>query len=128
MHGYSDACQMLAIVFFCQVLKSGFAEANAVSGNQPQFVAEHLEALYKLAAFTPEDRSVFELLRKRIETARDGMLAHADGKAYAFRENLAGFSINLPSKALEQVDFALFAIMVKRLQEALRAYLLPTAA
>jgi hypothetical protein len=67
-------------------------------------------------------------LRKRLETARDGMLAHADGEAYAFRENPGGFSINLPSKALEQVDFPLFAIMVKRLKQALRVYLLPTAA
>jgi hypothetical protein len=128
MYGYRDACQMLAIVFFCQVFKSGYAEVNAVSDNRQQFVAAHLEALYTLAAFTLEDRVAFELLRESIETARDGMLAHADGEAYAFRENPVGFSVNLPSKALERIDFPLFKILVGRLQKALHAYLVPTAA
>lgn len=125
--GYYNACRMLAVVFFCQLFKSGFEEETSVARNSPSFVTRHMNELLSQADFSAEESREFDELRDRLETARDKMLAHADGGAFEFRDNPAGFQYKLHIAALDGIDFGLLATTVKRLQDALQIYLRQTA-
>lgn len=126
--GFYDACRMLAVIFACQVFKSGYEEKDVIAGNSRQFIERDLARLQDQAGFTTADRFAFCDLRRRIEAARDAMLAHADGEAFRFREIPAGFQFKLPIASLEGIDFHLLLVLLRRLEHAIGCYLRQPAA
>lgn len=124
----SDSCQMLAVIFVCQLFKSGNAEIDNVAGNNREFVEAQLEHLLSIACMTSEEKHSFRALRKLVEKARDKMLAHADASAFEVRSIEIGISHKLHTEAINGIDFASLALAVQRLQQALRLYLFEGAA
>jgi hypothetical protein len=122
-HGFYDACRMLAVIFACQIFKSGYEERDVIAGNSRHFIEKHLGRLQDEAGFTEVDRIMFGDLRKRLETARDAMLAHADGQAFEFREIPAGFHFKHPVSCLDGIDFDLLRDFMRRLEDAIGHYL-----
>lgn len=123
--GFYDACRMLAIIFFCQLFKSGYEDKSVVAGNSRLFVNEQLAKLLQRANFSDAELIDFELLRQRAETARDKMLAHAEGPEFDFQEMPTGFHFKMPIASLDGIDFALLADFSKRLEDSLQIYLRP---
>ena len=126
--GFHDACRMLAVIFACQLFKSGHEDKDVVAGNSPNFVDRQIDKLQTLADFTAADRHAFSDLRTRLTTARDKMLAHADGNAFDFKEIPAGLRFKLPITSIQELDFDLMLAFLSRLEEAIRLYLRPAAA
>lgn len=123
----ANACRMLAIVFFCQVFKGGYAEDGNVAGNKPEFIRGHLDNILCLAYPHQEARNAFSSMRMLIESARDNMLAHADAKAFEVTSFDAGMHLKLHAAALTGIDFSAFTPAVESLIPVLIQYAFGTA-
>jgi hypothetical protein len=118
----SDACRMLALIFFCQVLKAGYAEIDNVASNSRAFVSEHLDRVLCIAFPNANDRVNFDALRKAAEDARDEMLAHADASAFEVASIGCGMRHKLHVTALKGIDFSVLAKTIEQVRSALTQY------
>ncbi len=123
----ANACRELAIVFFCQIFKSGYAENGNVASNNAKFIRDHFDQVVMLAFPKDDDRNDFFTLRAQLESARDSMLAHADASAFELTEFEFGVRHKLHSEALKGINFSTFFIAVANLATTTHAYALGSA-
>lgn len=114
------ACQMLAVILFCQVLKGGKGDGGNVVKNDDKFVEKYLGELLELTCTSKEEVALWRKLFLQLETARDKMLGHADASAFEVSHLDWGTSAKLHYKSIENIDFDCFLNLLERLGLAVR--------
>lgn len=116
------ATRMLAIVFFCQALKSGYQDEGKISGNSRAFVNKHLQAIAMRIFATAAEVDRFFTFCASLTDARDSAIAHADGPAFEVHRTPAAVSMRLHYTVLEGIDFKYFLSILAPLHAGIIAY------
>jgi hypothetical protein len=110
----------MAVITFLTVFKSGRALDGDVAGNlvheMKAFRAQCVATAFPDAAA----RAAFDSLLNRLECARDGLLAHADGAAVGMECNGALTSFGSQDNGVSQDDVALLLECAMKLSEVVR--------
>lgn len=110
----------MAVITFLTVFKSGRALGGDVAGNATLEIRTFRERCVAMAFPAASDREAFEDLLARLENARDGLLAHADGSAqqFEFAESVTSFGSH--DAGVSRDDAALLLECAQRLSEVVQ--------
>lgn len=117
-----DNFRMLAMVVFMRMWNRGDELPDTVASNMKSAEVLRLRSVVVQTAF-PEskEREEFDSLLTLLRQARDGVVAHSDGKCSGVTHNPGvGVSATISSQVLQGVNFDFWLHAVRRLQSALR--------
>lgn len=110
----------MAVITFLTVFKSGRALDGEVAGNLVHEIKAFREQCLAAAFPDAADRSAFDSLLNRLECARDGLLAHADGAAQEMGFTGAITSFSPQDNGVSREDVALLLESAVKLSEVVR--------
>lgn len=109
---------MLAVVLFCQILKSGRYDEGSVAGNTKHFIQTHLEEILHSVFPTTSERERFEQFKDAFLIARDKMIGHADGPAFGLQHGTQVSRMKMIVPSVEGIDFKYMAEILHPLRVA----------
>lgn len=115
-----DLAHMAAITFLT-VFKSGREDKGNVAGNARPAVRNLRDECVQRAFPEASDRAAFDALLERLERARDGLLAHADGSAQEVEHSDRLTSFRPQNEGVTSEDLASLAHCAEKLLEAVKA-------
>ena len=117
----NESLARIAVITFFTVFKSGREDDGRVAGNGREAIKRFREVCLERAFSEPEERAVFDALYKRLEQARDGLLAHDDGSAQEMEQygNISSFRPQDGGVAPE--DAGLLLVCAERLLAAVKS-------
>ena len=111
----------MAVITFLTMFKSGWEDKGNVAGNGSPAVGKFREECVQQAFPNESDRREFDDLYKRLERARDGLLAHADGSAQEVEHSEKLTSFGPQGGGITAEDLALLLACAEKLQKVVQA-------
>lgn len=115
-------CQMLAVIFFCQLFNSGYADEGKVAGNTPSFIQSHFNNIVKMVFPSQEAQIEFHSFKDNCVNARNKMLGHAQGVAFNVAHGDPISTMTLHVSAVRNIDFNYMRAIVGPMSNAIMAY------
>lgn len=111
----------MAVITFLTMFKSGWEDKGKVAGNGSPAVEKFRDECLQQAFPNESDRREFDDLYKRLERARDGLLAHADGSAQEVEHSEKLTSFGPQGGGITAEDVALLMTCAEKLQKVVQA-------
>lgn len=115
-------CQMLAVVFFCQLFNSGYAEEGKVAGNTTSFIQTHFNVIVTMVFPLQHSRNEFFSFRDKCVNARNKMLGHAQGEAFNVTHGNPISTMRSHESAIRNIDFDYMRSIVGPMSDAVITY------
>lgn len=111
----------LAIVYFCQILTTGYGDQNA-SANET-FRQEHMENILSRVFDTKEKRAKFEALTEKLKLARDKMIGHADAEAFNISHGTPVTTMGGVQNITEDLDLEYWHSFLEEFEQSITSYM-----
>ncbi len=110
----------MAVITFLTIFKAGWEDKGNVAGNASPAVRKFRDECVQRAFPEVSDRAAFDALLKRLEHARDGLLAHADGSAQEVEHSERLTSFRPQDEGVTADDLASLVHCAQKLQEVVQ--------
>lgn len=117
-----DACIELAIVYFSQILISGYQDTGSAAKSDKPFRDQHLNTIASMVFPDQSDIDRFFDFCEQVLTARNKMIGHADGEAFAIEHGTPVSKMKSYRQAWEHIDLKYWASFLERLRIGILEY------